>query len=62
VCRSGSFEVRFLSAWTAQRCSIVPGHSSLVAFQMPGAPSAMISAGVRIPRCCRSRPKSSHDS
>jgi hypothetical protein len=27
----------FLSAWTVQRCSIAPGHSSLVAFQIAGA-------------------------
>jgi hypothetical protein len=26
----------FLKAWTVQRCSIAPGHSSRVAFQMPG--------------------------
>ncbi len=48
--------------WTVQRCSTAPGHSSRVAFQIPGAPSAMISAGAGMPRAARSRPKSSQSS
>ena len=47
----------FLSAWTVQRCSIAAGHSSLVAFQIPAAPSAITSAGAHIPRAVRSRLK-----
>src|SRR4051812_27298158 len=41
------------SAWTVQRCWIAPGQSSCVAFQIPGAPSAMTSAGARILRTWR---------
>jgi putative transposase len=57
--RSGSLAVTLRSACTVQRCERAWGHSSRVAFQIPGAPSAITSAGGRMPRSCRSRPKAS---
>jgi hypothetical protein len=53
--RSGSLPVMFLSACTVQRCSNAVGQSSRVAFQIPGAPSAITSAGARRPRAIMSR-------
>ena len=50
------------SACTVQRCSSAAGQSSRAAFQRPGAPSAIRSAGGRAPRASRSRPKSSQSS
>ena len=60
--RSGSLPVTFLSAWTVQRCSSALGQSSRVAFQIPGAPSAITSAGALSPRAIMSRPNASHAS
>jgi hypothetical protein len=37
------------SACTVQRCLTAAGHSARVAFQIPGAPSAMINAGAAHP-------------
>src|SRR5450759_5518829 len=50
------------SPWNQQRCSLLSGNTSRIAFQKPSAPSPTARTGERMPRRLQSRSRSAHDS